>query len=302
MDWYFVSGFADRAYRYVLKGAFVAEHKVIAVMIAYNPEQCIVDNVKSYIEHVERVIIFKNSKISDDVIGAFENLLVSEKIIFIGDEVNIGIAAALNAGVALAKEYEADWVLTMDQDSSLEFLCPLRSFLENNAPASLYYPSCILNAEQRTPAIPPWIMTSGNLLSVEAWAAVGGFDDGLFIDGVDFDFCMKLIRKNFELVHSDAIQLHHQLGENNQLKSFFGRNFWITNHKPFRYYYIHRNYLIILFRYLFYKPAWSIYLFKILVSSLFKASFFEEDRIAKIDMILRGTIAAVFGKKGAITK
>ena len=43
-------------------------------------------------------------------------------------------------------------------------------------------------------------ITSGNLVKAEVFDKVGFFDDSLFIDLVDTDFCMRLNEKNIKMI------------------------------------------------------------------------------------------------------
>ena len=111
---------------------------------------------------------------------------------------NEGIAKALNQMFEFAIEQQYEYVLTLDQDS----VCPdniieeYNKYLDEHKLGSLC-PQCVdrnfkseLNNEDVIEV--DKCITSASLVPVSAWNDVGGFNEELFIDFVDHDFCAKL--------------------------------------------------------------------------------------------------------------
>ena len=89
--------------------------KIAAVVILYNPELSILENIKSYIDQVEKLYVVDNSEASNE--SLIQEIKSFSKIEYIPNKYNIGIAAALNIGARKAIEEGFDYLLTMDQDS-----------------------------------------------------------------------------------------------------------------------------------------------------------------------------------------
>ncbi len=81
------------------------------------------------------------------------------------------------------------------------------------------------------------LISSGMLTNVRCLKDIGGYDDSLFIDYVDTDWCLKAQSKNYELYIIPSIQMQHAIGS----KSIrvLGRN--LSVHSAVRRYYMIRN-------------------------------------------------------------
>jgi rhamnosyltransferase len=92
------------------------------------------------------------------------------------------------------------------------------------------------------------VITSGNVISLEAWSEVGRFYEPLFIDEVDYDFCYRLREKGLRIIQYTDIRMKHILGD--LRRSFLPR----PAHFGVRCYYITRNMLFIKRKY----PQYSL--------------------------------------------
>ncbi|MCW3118424.1 MAG: hypothetical protein JWM28_2506, partial [Chitinophagaceae bacterium] len=90
------------------------------------------------------------------------------------------------------------------------------------------------------------VMTSGNLIRISAWKEINGFDEKLFIDEVDHEYCYRLKTNGYQIVQVNQVFLNHQLGTQKEA-GYFGR---IAKrhrriHSPKRVYFMVRNYLYV---------------------------------------------------------
>lgn len=277
--------------------------KIAAIMISYNPDENLFESVKLLINQVDKIIIVDNGSTLEkkkiiDSIGKLDK----EKIEIIFKEDNLGIATALNIGVKKALEYGYDWILTMDQDSKsrdnmIEKMFEVYNQIDKNERKDILsiFPNFV---DERVQSIEEnSIMdsyeyvdadiTSGNLLKAEVFDKVGFFDDSLFIDLVDTDFCMRLNEKNIKMIKVRDAILYHSLGESQSVKSIFGK-FNTSNHSALRRYYMTRNRF---YTWEKYKNLNSFTLNR--DKKLFKKEFIkiilgEKDKINKVRMVIRG--------------
>jgi rhamnosyltransferase len=213
-----------------------------AVVVLYHPDDSIIENLKSY-QQVNTIYAVDNSENYDD--DLIEKLKQFENLIYINNNGNQGIAHALNVGAKKAIENGVDWLLTMDQDSkfSLDGLSHLKQCLmnkiENNIQVGLVAPS---HKENQNDDVQKElvVMTSGNIVNLKAYSEVFGFEEKLFIDAVDYDFCLKLNIAGYKVLQCNRSLLIHQLGESKSFK-ILGKTIKSFTHSPIRRYYMSRN-------------------------------------------------------------
>ncbi|MBT8944372.1 hypothetical protein BTJ16_04070 [Lactobacillus delbrueckii subsp. bulgaricus] len=218
---------------------------IIAGVVTYNPRITLLQkNLSALRELVDRVIVVDNGSVNltdiKKIIGGIGSISLIE------NQRNLGIARALNEIMETAIEYEYSWVLTMDQDSvvptnlvseyvkyldsSVGMLCPIIFDRNKNQ-----LPTTYLGTHEVKECI-----TSGSLVNVSAWQKVNGFDEKLFIDGVDFDFCERIKKSNYRILEVGTVVLSHAIG-NITMRKFFFWDVAVKNHSAFRKYYIARN-------------------------------------------------------------
>lgn len=221
---------------------------VAAVVVWYNPEaDCARMNIESYISSVGVVCIVDNS---DRPLSSDLKTYVTDnpKLIYVSLGSNLGIAYALNVGVRKIEEMGFSWFLTMDQDSQAT---PYMVEQLYNFALSEEIPNIgIVAAQPNTPtraiktrkgySLMDVVITSGNLVYIQAYKTVGGFVDKLFIDYVDFVFCLAVREAGFAVIQVNNAILLHSLGHLTP-KSFLGIKMFPTHHSPLRHYYIARN-------------------------------------------------------------
>ncbi|MCM1171489.1 MAG: glycosyltransferase family 2 protein [Clostridium sp.] len=268
-----------------------------AGIVLYNPDiNRIKENINAVINQVDYVILVDNgSKNKSDIEAAISHSLhSSDKLIIRFSQKNNGIAWALNQIFKLAEEQSVTWVLTLDQDSvcpsdmmeryikyastdksKIGILCP--TIVDKNA-------GVIEGDIHKTEAIKRCI-TSGSFTSLAAWKQLGGFDEKMFIDGVDFDFCDRLRTNGYNIIRIGSICLTHELGKITTHRFLF-KTVKVQNHSALRKYYIVRN--------RFYLSRKEKKPFAIITSFFFVIKFsatiilFEKNRRKKLKAVFRG--------------
>ena len=226
-----------------------------------------------------------------------KDILENQKVTYIWNGQNMGLAYALNQGAELAINEGWRYLLTLDQDSAVESgmveaLLSVTGELEHRkigilAPGELIglYLTPFGNRNLKK-SLTVW--TSGSLLSLAAYQKVGPFRDDLFIDFVDHEYCLRLSAAGFGIYRVRGARMTHGYGEDCRKTSLFGRSFWITNHSPLRRYYIMRNRLLVrsLYRRTF--PGFFRKDQLCMLMEIFSVLFFERQKWAKFRMMARG--------------
>lgn len=277
--------------------------KLLAIIVTYFPNQKdLLKNIQSCIRHVDELIIWENTPVNHITYQRETFLQYShEKISFTGVGYNVGIGKALNMGAKEAIEKGFTHLLTLDQDSYFEtghlekYRIQISEFKDdkvgvwgvnyfhdnefayNRAEKYLEQPDCI---------------TSGSIIPVNTFLSAGFFDEDLFIDGVDFDFCYK-IKQNSDLktVICSEVIMNHKVGYLTKTK--FG--FSTENYSAFRSYFIVKNHLLLWRRYkqLFPVSRKKHVLKNYIFYRLIKILLAENNKKAKIFAIGRGVYNAL---------
>jgi rhamnosyltransferase len=284
--------------------------KVAGVVILYNPVISVVEkNIYSYISQVDRLYIVDNS---DSSLAGFLSKTITENshVVYFYNDGNQGIANALNCGIRFAQKDKIEWLLLMDQDSSMPigFIETMKLFVKqtNNRNIGIIAPQIKWgkNVKSNPASLVPYseklvVITSGSLLRLSIVDSIGLFEEILFIDGVDIDYCLRVNIKGYKIVQLSSIQLLHQLGECSELRIFNHHIAYIGHHNSIRKYYGTRNMLYIADKYKAYFPAYCRQIKRTMLYNLIKIIFFENDKLTKMKAIYLGYIDyrnRIFGK------
>ena len=143
------------------------------------------------------------------------------------------------------------------------------------------------------------MITSGNIIFVDNAIKVGGFEEKLFIDEVDYDLCYKGLLNGLNFfICNNGVYLKHSLG-NMMTRHFIYRDIQCMNHNYVRKYYIMRNRLYV---YKKYHRINEIFFVKHYLKSnarlIFDIIFFEDDKARKLKWALIGAKDFFIGKMG----
>jgi len=260
--------------------------KVSAVIILYEPLSAVKYNILSYIEYVECLYVVDNSNQLSDIL--FE--LSSNKIKVLHHGSNIGISKALNLALKQAQNDNYEWLITFDQDTYFDKKNDFKDFLEdfyklNDKDIAIVSPLHNKRFIDKSASLyqeVDFVMTSSNCLNVDIAHRVGGFNELLFIDEVDHEFCLRLRRSGYKIYVNNHISVNHTLGVSH--KWFFN----IKIYNEIRLYYMVRNYLYLRSQYKIYHSDFFKQRDKYLIKFFFKQIVFGYKRVSNIKYIIRG--------------
>jgi len=274
---------------------------IAGTVILYNSPLEVRDNISTYINQISKLYVIDNStNPNKELIKELEKI---NKVEYISLNGNKGIAFALNYAAEQALSENYNLLLTMDDDTKTpdNMIDQMIDIWNNYA-----YPIGILsgvhhikpdNASYRTL---PYTLTSGNLLNLDAYKKIGGFNDDLFIDHVDHEYGLRLNNNGYQVIEIPRIRLIHQLGYSRQIK--IGR-YVIGNygsHSPTRLYYFARNGLYLARCYYKSEPYFVWTVLKELAKRFFKASFLQDNREYRLKMLINGIVDGWKGKLGEL--
>lgn len=260
------------------------ENKFAGVVVLYNPDIKVITNIQSYIQQLDILYVLDNSKNTNKNI--VDSLVKYSKVKYVKFTHNIGIAAALNYALREATEYE--FLLTMDQDSKFEkdMFKKYQSYIESrkgNDSIGIFSANNMMQSYETQYSFAESVMTSGNLVNVKVASLLNGFNEELFIDEVDHEFCYRIRLAGYKILCFYDVIMEHHLGDM-QEKSFFNLQFHITNHNPLRQYYMVRNRLYVMDKYPQVRKKYMGDLLKIIL----KIILYENKKIEKLKFIAKG--------------
>ncbi|HEY9447215.1 MAG TPA: glycosyltransferase family 2 protein [Burkholderiales bacterium] len=300
---------------------------VCAVVVSYHPERDVLREVLAAARpQVDELVVVDNGS-SPQTVEWLAGLAREHDFHVLPLGRNLGIASAHNAGIAWARENKSAYVLLLDQDSTPdhamvdELLRADRELRARGAQVSavgpqyrdasrghasffvrfglvkfmrLYCDSGVCG--QRIPA--DFLISSGSLMSMDALTAIGGMDDGLFIDHVDTDWFLRARHRGYQAFGvCDAVMLH-SLGSGTS-RIWLGRWRHVARHGPLRHYYNFRNSLLLYRRP--YAPArWILTDITRLAGLFFFHALFTPPRREQVAMMLKGIVDGVRGHGGPL--
>lgn len=283
---------------------------IYAGIITYNPDlERLRQNIKAILPQVEKLIIVDNGSVSDiqKCVSDMELKNCDDKICFILNKRNFGVAYALNQVMKYSYKNGASWVLTLDQDTVVysDIIKMYNEFLSKTTDNSIASLTCLRldvnyleNGQQDIAAkydkIPYSFVdnciTSGNLLSVKAWYNVKGFENKLFIDMVDDEFCYRLRANGYRIVRLNQYGYLHERGHNILTVNFFGKKKHIFAYDKKRKYYTARNIIYMCKKYHFrIYNKYCVYLLKLIIGTL----YYEKNKTESMMAYFRGMIDGI---------
>lgn len=227
--------------------------KIAACVILYHPKEEDLQNILTYLPKVDRLYVYDNTENKSASTFFEEN---SAKVIYYSDLENKGLSIRLNQACNQAISDGYDFLLTMDQDSSFaennleQYLNDIENYSNKEKVGIFglgYSPkNKIVEAKNIVTEEVHSLITSGSVVNLMNFHKIGGFDENLFIDCVDFDYCFSTLKNGFKCINFKNNYFIHSVGikvKKSSFKSFFLIKKEKHLHSPLRIYYMIRNIL-----------------------------------------------------------
>lgn len=244
---------------------------VCGIIITYNPGHDIAKILEAATLELDGLIVIDNMsdeheltslKSTIDLLNSAPGKIGCKVLLILNTE-NVGLAKAYNLGIHIAVEHEYGFVLFLDPDSYLQN--GVKSLLlDRYRTLSKHFGKFILccnNVESlklmgdglltgyyrrkhlfREGDIREVLMAinSGLFVNVGTFQKIGFFDERYFIDSVDHEFTLRLLKEGYRIFRVDSAIIIHNLGETLSI-SAFGIHFGARIHSSIRSYYIFRD-------------------------------------------------------------
>ena len=297
--------------------------QVHAVVVTFNPERdVLLREFALLVSQVDKIWLVDNAS-SQSLADCVSVLPWAGKLELVQMSANLGLGAAQNAGIQLARAAGANHILILDQDSEpmpdmVDRLLAASERLQSSGvpvaavapvyadsatgPASGFVRLGWLDFKKQT-ALPgqevveaDFVISSGSLIPVSVLDDIGPMDESLFIDHVDTEWCFRAQSKGYRLFGVPGARMVHTLGDRRS-RIWFLRWRNVPYHSPFRYYYILRNSLLMQRRP--YMPLkWRVAELIRCCRVVCSYGFFAPQRGACLRMMWRGIVHGLRGVSG----
>jgi len=296
------------------------------ITVTYHPDLAVLRaQIESLPEAALKVMVDNASPA--DLREALEELCATRPhSVFIANDTNLGLPAAINQGVRRAREELPGccYVLFLDQDTEPAaggVLSLLKWYAKLNADG--VNPGCIgprlVDVEtgldhgfhqiagwrwvRRYPAPGDFpvrcanLNCSGTLMSTEVFVRLGGLDESFFVDHLDTEWAFRVLAAGYQLYGIPSVAFRHRMGQ----KTW---RFWLGSWRvwpyrsPYRHYLLFRNSVWLMRRR--YVPAvWKFWASIKLVLTMIVHALMDAERIPQLGSMAKG-IAAGLRNNGKI--
>lgn len=216
----------------------IALKNTAAIVVTYFPQdKQILALLEALSSQCDLIVIVANSPSSESL---KEIASSSPGHHLIENHTNVGLAAAQNQGVRVARTMGAGWLLFFDQDSvpnsdhveklviAHESLLSQGHHVAAIGPrlwdtlAASYWPFHVVDwwrlREISTPSVDhcaplPYVVSSGSLLRMSVFDDVGDFDESLFIDNIDVEWGLRAANKGYQSFGYFDLVMQHTIGD-----------------------------------------------------------------------------------------
>ena len=286
------------------------DNRVCGVIVTYHPDSDLEQHIAALRGQLGGLVVVDNRS-SDAERDHLRQLAGRHSFTLLENDENRGIGTALNQGIRWAAGQKSFlFVALFDQDSEVDagFIGSLVTQYDQHprkdkvavvAP-KLYNRNTGLSDTPQLHEEETYLVaqTSGSLMPLEVFRLHGYFMDELFIDFVDYEYCLRVAGVGWMISYCEQAVLSHMPG--NSHRRFLCGIYLATtyNYSRIRHYYMMRNAVWMIRRYWRQQPRWCAELaIKIWIQPI-KASVFEEDRAAKVLYALRGMKDALQNRLG----
>ncbi len=296
--------------------------RAAGVVVTYFPDAGFAARLAAIARETAPVLVVDNTT-DDDGRAALRAVCARHGARLSENSANRGLAAALNQAFLALERAGHEWAVTFDQDSTPApgFTTALRTAAHaGDGPVAAIGANWADEArpETRSRHLQPHrtfpllfqraeavhdlrdvtcVITSGTLFHLPSVRKLGGFDDRLFLDLVDTEFCLRARAAGHRVHVASNARLHHRRGAKRPVR-FAGRTWWPAFMPESRLLLLFRNRVLLYRRYAVRFPHWAGFELVYAAKVLAEIVFFEDRKSAKLGACCRGTWHGLLGRSG----
>jgi len=289
--------------------------KIASIIVTFYPTEDVIKLI-SLLQKDTHVFLIDNSEELIKVISKIKRDF-QKNITVIENKKNIGLAAAQNLGIQLGLKKKYDFFLFLDDDSMIDdnYILSLKASFENykiSYPkekigifASNFY-DVNLKRETNFGVLDgksyqtktfwqsneeylkvSFVVSSGTFIPAETFLELGLFRTDFFIDHIDTDYCLRVLKAGLSIIVTRKPCLSHTVGSRREYK-ILGMSFKPTFNSAQRKYYVARNGVKLVKEYGKEFPGFAKIFYKKFIHDLVGILFFEDQKMAKLCATFQG--------------
>lgn len=295
--------------------------QVACITVTFNPDMSLLSAQLATLPPDAPKVVIDNASTADLVreIEALMGTVPNARLLL--NPNNMGLAAAVNAGVKFAKANWSDarFALLLDQDSeprpgSIGGLVEAFDALQARGERVGCVGPILIDVSTglqhgfhqcarwrwRRAYPPPGSITpvpcanlngSGTLVQIELFLGLGGLDETLFIDHVDTEWAFRVLDAGYSLWGIPDAMFRHSMGERSRRFWLFGWRVWPVRSAS-RHYFLFRN-AVILMRRRYVPMVWKAWVTIKLILTFWVTLIIGPERRKQVSSMLRGVRAGL---------
>ena len=227
--------------------------KILGLVTLYHPKaEEAADNILQYINDLDKLIIWDNSPLEENLNEILPSLLGKDrsKVIWKGDGQNHYIASAINFAWFYARNNHYDLILIMDQDSRWNDFHSFKNEVVRHCQSSYNHVYCpyiignddldgfIITKDLQEKRI---FINSGTVIPTSILNAIGGADESFPLDALDHDLAIRIQKAGYTIICLTKHKLNHSVGDPQLMGPF---HIYTDNYGPQRIYSISKCHII----------------------------------------------------------
>ena len=264
-----------------------SSHRIAGIIVLYNSDYSVLENIKSFIENLDLLIVSDNSEVINiDLKNKIQQ--ISNKVLYASNNGNIGLCKALNN--ACRYLYKNGYTHAIYFDDDTKILSGYCNFLEyaftlNDAAIISPLYSFDRNKTKKGNKIKKinFTFTSASIFNLNIMNELGYFDELMFLDCIDYEYCLKARKNGYLILENPCMIVQHRPAITQEIK-VLGKTIKYGIHSPLRYYYQIRN-----LKYLSRKYH-SVYCYKRYLIKILKVYLLFKDKEEYIKMIKKAKL------------
>lgn len=276
-----------------------------AVISAFNPLPTFEDHLHAIAAQVPSVVVVDDSG-RPGALAARLQLMGLENLHVVENDSNLGLAVALNRGIASAVSAGARRVVTFDQDTNVPagFVAELAAAMDRLGPEALVVGPETISSERQPvchlvggEVCSLRILQSGMLVDARAFELVGMFREEFFIDVLEPDFLARLHRAGHHGFLALGVDLPHAVGETRRVNLGLVSP-KVTDHAAFRRYLMTRNGIVVAFENVRTMPRFAADILAGVIREAARSILLESRRAKTLRAVLAGIADAIRRRLG----
>ena len=184
--------------------------------VLYNPSENAIENIKLAISFGLKPVVYINSA-DPNYLKSLQQL----NVVILGKNKNVGLGVAFAEFEEYFLATDQEYFIYFDQDTIVNseawnnILSTYKELFSRQDVGLVFYSSDV-------PKYPDFVINSGSLFSKSILIITGLHDRNLFLEGIDYEYCMRIRKKSLKIISTCCPGIDHDSLQDSFLRSVLG--------------------------------------------------------------------------------